>query len=142
MRTSEAQIARIKASEGFKAVPSNDAGALSWGYGHDRRNGELVPISVTEEQGDALLRADLPRYEAAVERLAPKANQNQFDALVDFCYNLGPAALATMLSHGIANAPSQMLRWIWVEVDGQAVASEALAKRREAESELFEQPVS
>ena len=142
MRTSESGIALIKAQEGFKARPSLDTDVLSWGYGHDRQGSELIPMSVTEAQADALLRADLPRYEAAVARLAPEANQNQFDALVDFCYNLGPARLATMLSHGFASVPSQMLRWIWMEQDGREVISEALARRREAESELFQQPVA
>lgn len=58
-----------------------------------------------EEQAEALLGEDLERAARCVDRLvAVKINQNQFDALVDFCFNLGCASLAQSTLLKMVNA--------------------------------------
>jgi len=135
MQISEAGIKFIKSFEGFAAYPYNDNGRMAWGYGHDQQGSEPVPMQVTQEQADALLRQDLATiYEPAVNALVPAScTQNQFDACCDFAYNLGTSSLRMMLSHGWNNVPVQML--LWDHVDGKV--DPGLAARRQAEVELF-----
>jgi lysozyme len=82
------------------------------------------------------LQQDVAAVEGAVNRLAPGVNQNQFDALVDFGFNLGVGALQTMLSHGLDQVPVQIPRWN--HVNGQV--SPGLTARRQAEVDLWNTP--
>jgi len=125
------------------------------GHGHDLTPAEIasgviqigdqyIPFEegITLAEADEILQADLAQnYEPAVNRqLAAQdvaATQNQFDALVDFCYNLGPARLATMLHHGFSVAPAHIPAWCYEEVDGVEVRSDKLEARRMAEVALF-----
>jgi lysozyme len=126
----------IMQSEGFSATPYDDNGKQAWGYGHDALAGEEVPTSITEPDAQILLKQDLSMVMNAVQKLAPQANQNQFDALCDFAYNLGVGALQTMLSHGFDQVPSQIPRWNHVN----RVESAGLTQRRAAEVALFNTP--
>jgi lysozyme len=138
MRTSANGISFIKANEGFTPIPKDDNGHLMWGHGHDRRGFELVPDYISLADSDALLAEDLAAYfEPTVNQLAPWVNQNQFDALVDFAYNLGTAALATMLHHGANQVVIQMSAWCYEHVNGVLVKSPGLAARRQKEIVLY-----
>jgi len=138
MNTSARGIDFIKANEGFAPKPTNDNGHVMWGHGHDQRGGEPVPASISLEDADALLVSDLANhFEPSVNSLAPWATQNQFDALVDFAYNLGVAALATMLHHGADAVPVQMAAWCYEHVNGVLTKSSALAARRQREIVLY-----
>ena len=144
MQTSENGISFIKTNEGFSPKPYIDNGHLAWGYGHDQQLGETLPSTLTLQDGDTILRADLAvRFEPAVTRqlalLGVTPTQNQFDALVDFAYNLGPADLATMMHHGWAQIPAQIPAWCYEHQNGVAVKVPALEKRRADEVALFNQ---
>ena len=144
MQTSPNGIQFIKTNEGFVSLVSNDNGKQVIGYGHDLLPGELALYShgISEADAETLLTRDLStRFEPAVSRLAPTANQNQFDALVDFCYNLGPGDLATMLHHGFDQVPTHILAWCYEEKDGVEVKSAGLEARRAKELTLFNTPV-
>ena len=134
MNISHTGLDLIKSSEDFKAWVYNDlAGYPTIGYGHKLLPGESFPSGVTEQEAEIILAADLAPVEAVVNRFCPQANQNQFDALCDFGYNLGIGALVQMLSHGWEQVPAQMLRWS--HAGGVVVAG--LERRREAEVALF-----
>jgi lysozyme len=133
MQTSPAGIVFIEDNEGFSATPYPDNGAPSWGYGHHQRPGENVPSSVTREQAEALLLQDMALLETYLTEAEPTLSQNQFDALVDFGYNLGMGALQTMLGHGLDQVPIQIPRWNHVN----GVVSPGLTARRQAETDLF-----
>ena len=102
MKTSEDGIAFIKAREGFNAQPRDDNGHPEWGFGHDQRCGEVIPMSITLVDADALLRSDLPLYfEPHVNSLAPWAKPESIRCAGGLLFTTwGPAALATMLHHG------------------------------------------
>lgn len=138
MTTSENGLALIRSNEGFSAHVYDDNGKQAIGYGHDIQPGESFPQGINVNQASILLQQDLQ------ERFEPTLNewllahqiiptQNQFDALMDFCYNLGPQSLLTMLGHGWDQVAQQIPRWN--HSDGQVVAG--LTARREKEVELF-----
>jgi len=92
--------ALIKHCEGYRArAYTCSAGYWTIGYGSRRmRDGEPVKQGdvVTLAIAEALLERDLLGAEADVNRLYPNCtDQNVFDALVSFVYNLGAGALAS-----------------------------------------------
>ena len=148
MQTSENGIAFIKQNEGFVPHVYDDNGHPAIGYGHDiqgdvpeawARNG------ITEPSADSLLRADLSaRFEPRLNALIPPGilpTQNQYDALVDFDYNLGGTALATMMHHGWTQIPTQVPAWCYKHVHGASVKDDGLEARRAKEVALFNTPV-
>ncbi len=142
MNTSENGIAFIKSEEGFCAIPYIDNGKWAWGYGHDQQPGEPLPVNISISDGDRILRRDLAaRIEPPLNRYLSEHDitltQNQWDAWADMAYNDGPADAITMIAHGIDQVPVQILRWVYEHVNGVAVKSDALEKRREAELALW-----
>lgn len=148
MKTSQNGINLIKQSEGTCLTIKPDNKGLQIGHGHDMNIDETITsivYGVDIKNGISMIQADyildrdlVTKYEPAVERLAPQANQNQFDALVDFAYNLGIAHLATMLHHGFDKAPDNIPSWCYEEINGVEVKSPGLAARRAAEVKLFQ----
>lgn len=142
MQVDDAGRAFIAGNEGYTPVPKIDAGGkLVWGHGHDQQPGEIPPTFISEPDSDALLVVDCPRFEPAVNALIPPScTQNQFNALLDFCYNEGPTNLATMLHHGWDQVPVQILAWCYEHIDGVPVKVPGLLARRQKELALFQQP--
>jgi lysozyme len=120
------------------------AGVATIGVGHT--GPDVTPgrrISPAESQ--ALLAADLARFEAAV-RAAVKVplTQNQFNALVSFAFNLGAGALQKSSLLGLVNgnvreaaAITRAFR-LWRNVNGHPNA--AIEARRQREAALFLTP--
>jgi len=143
MQTSPNGIRFIEQNEGFQDQVYNDNGRLCIGYGHDILPGESFPGWITVVEAEELLLNDLKtRFEPSVNRLAPHANQNQFNALVDFVYNLGPWALMRLLSHGWDEVSYQLPLWCHKHVDGVVVEDAGLKARRTKEVDLFNTPVA
>jgi lysozyme len=98
----------------------------------------------TAEEGDKMFAKELAIYEDAVERLiSVPLNQNQFDALVSFCYNCGTGALSNSTLRRVLNqgkyeqVPAQLMRW--VHAGGKEWAG--LVRRRKAEGALIIEPM-
>ncbi|MFJ1431362.1 lysozyme [Capnocytophaga canimorsus] len=95
MKISQQGIDLIKKWEGFRSSPYLDAAKVpTIGYGTTfYPNGKKVTMrdkSITEQEAEAYLRAVIAQFERVVNRLVTsKINQNQFDALVSFVYNVG-----------------------------------------------------
>jgi lysozyme len=143
MKTSERGIKLIKDSEGLRLRAYKCPGDV-WtiGYGHAIKATEshFLTEEITESIADLLLRKDIIDAELAVKKYVDVAiNQNQFDALVSFVFNLGPRALARStllkkLNDGkMLEVPAEFKRWVYA--DGKIL--EGLRKRRNAEAELF-----
>lgn len=141
MTTSENGIRFIEQNEGFSGFLYTDNGKEAIGYGHDLLPGESFPNGISQADAAALLESDLStRFEPALNALIPDGvtpTQNQYDALIDFCYNLGPADLATMMHHGWEQIPQQIPAWCYEHVNGVAVVNQDLKNRRAAEVALF-----
>lgn len=94
MKTSQKGINLIKNFEGLELKAYLcPAGVYTIGYGTTvLSGGEKVSedLICTEEEAELFLKHDLYRFEKIVnEVVTSPINQNQFDALVSFCYNLG-----------------------------------------------------
>jgi lysozyme len=157
MVTSPAGIAIIKRHEGVSRRPYRcPAGLWTVGVGHllypeqarlpmpDRL---VYPLAerdnrtLSDAEVDALLPADLRRFERGVARLCPAAihNQHQLDALVSFSFNVGLGALqrSTLRQKfnrsDVEGASGEFLRY--VKSGGRTLPG--LKVRRVEESKVF-----
>lgn len=113
------------------------------GYGHTGQ--DVHPGLVwTEDQAIAALRTNLLTSENDIERtvLVP-VNQNEFDALTSFDYNIGVGHLRSsttlrLLNEGNRQGASDAML-LWDKVDGKV--SPGLLRRRTAERALFLTPI-
>lgn len=88
MKTSQKGIELIKYFEGCKLRAYLDAtGIPTIGYGHTLT--ARMGLTITQEKADFLLNDDLLITENQINKLNLNLNQNQFDALVSFIYNVG-----------------------------------------------------
>lgn len=144
MNTSPQGRELITRFEGCKLTAYRDiGGVLTIGIGHTGK--DVFPgQEITEAEADALLAKDLIRTEHYVNALVEvPLNQNQFDALVSFTFNLGSGALQEstllkLLNNGeYSAAQAQFKRWDMCA--GRHI--EGLMSRRVTEAELFGSPV-
>ncbi|GAB4068638.1 lysozyme [Ancylobacter sonchi] len=140
----EAGLALIKQWEGRRLTAYKDpVGVWTIGYGHTAAAGPPAVKrgqKISEAQAEALLRADLAQYEAAVEAaVTVPLTDNQFAALVSFCFNVGPgnfrgSTLLKKLNAGDRSAvPGELAKWN--RAGGKVLAG--LANRRAAEAGLW-----
>lgn len=141
MQISAQGLELIKRSEGFRNCQYLDvAGFPTIGYGHRVIPPETFSNGITEEEGATILMNDVRRAEQAVNRLVRvPLTQGQYDALVDFCFNVGPVKLAasTLLKElndrQYAHAGLQLLRWDYAAGEPNT----GLRARRAAELQLW-----
>jgi len=141
MRLSTAGLQLIKRSEGYRRHEYRDCvGLRTIGYGHRLLSAESFPSGLDEAHAEAILATDIDRAEQAVLRLvAVELSQGQFDALVDFVFNLGVGRLSTStllrdLNAGrLDEAAEQLLLWDHCGAKENA----ALRNRRAAEFQLW-----
>ena len=154
MKISPKGIAFIKGFEAFyprvyddfqpkKVLRVGDVvrGTLTIGYGHTGKDVKIGMPFWTEPHASQVLDTDLDVYEAAVRRLLRvNVTQNQFDALVSFCFNCGESNLAssTLLKKVNARAPTseiqvQFRRWN----RSKGVVMNGLVRRRDAEAAMW-----
>jgi lysozyme len=114
------------------------AGVWTIGYGHtkDVKEGDKI----NKEEADYLLQEEMIEYESYINDFVEvPLNQNQFDALCSWVYNLGPTNLknSTMLrvlnEEKYADVPQEIKRWN--KAGGEVL--DGLIKRREAEAKMF-----
>jgi lysozyme len=143
MEYSDAGLAKTMEFEGLRLEAYQDVGGV-WtiGYGHtgDVKRG----MKITASEATELLRKDVQWAVDCVKRAVSRnVNQNQFDAMVDFTFNVGCGAftgstLLRMFNAGdTTGAADQFLRWKFVK----GVKVDGLLRRREADRKLFLTPV-
>lgn len=121
----------------YKAVPTERYYTIGWGhYGPDVDK----DMKITITKANALLKQDLTDSMSAVNKYHSKYkwNQNEFDALVSFAYNVGN--IRTLTANGTRSR--EMIRTKMLEYNksgGKVYAG--LTRRREKELELFNTPV-
>lgn len=146
LHISENGLRLIKNFEGFRATTyCCPSGQPTIGYGHSGP-GATAGRRVTVAEAEAMLRKDVVRFEAVV-RLGDhhdKLNQNQFDALVSFAYNVGTGSFSKSsvfiaLNTGeLSHIPPVLKKYTR---GGSGIPLLGLVKRRAAEIALFNSPV-
>lgn len=139
MKLSQDGIDLIKSSEGCRLKAYRcQAGILTIGYGHtgpDVFEGQ----EITQEEANTLLKLDLARFEAAVNKHCNTINQCQFDACVSLCYNIGPGAFAkssvVRLHNEVKYGDAAQAFMLWNKAGGKV--SRGLQARRAKESALY-----
>lgn len=145
MKTGERGLNLIKEFEGCKlSAYQCPAGVWTIGIG-STHYGDGTPVTKNktlpnEGAAMALLAATIGQYEKAVNATGVELTQNEYDALVCLCYNIGEgnffkSTLVKMLKAGDdkAEIAKQFLRWD--KAGGKPLAG--LTRRRNAEAELF-----
>lgn len=139
MRVSDICFEKIQEFEGLRLTAYKcPAGVWTIGFGHTK--GVKMGQTITKAQAETLLRGDLLPCEEYVRGLNLELTQGQFDALVDFCFNLGTAALqrSTLLQKIRTKADEQTIRGEfakWVNAGG--VRLQGLVKRRTWEADRY-----
>lgn len=102
MNISNKGLIEIMSHEGVCLSPYLDSvGVWTIGVGitkHDGKDPQTMG-TITIDQAIAMFKDRIGAYVAPVQKLGLVLNQAQFDALVSFCYNVGPQNLAN-LCHG------------------------------------------
>lgn len=142
MKTSQNGIDLIKKFEGcsLKAYKC-PAMITTIGYGQTfYLDGSKVKMGdvITQKQAESLLVTLLPKYEKTVlNSVKVPLNQNQFDALVSFCWNCGSSkTLFKMINEKFSDA--NIVGW-WVShyITGGGKELAGLVRRRKEEADLF-----
>lgn len=150
MTHSEACTLLVAHFEGLRLEAYLDGnGVPSIGYGHTE--GVKEGDTCTQEDAQQWLSEDLGTADEAVSRLVTiDLTQNEFDALVSLCYNIGQgnfenSTCLRMLNRGFKVTAINSLAYFendawhgWVFVAGEV--SKGLLARRQAEQKLFNTP--
>lgn len=142
MKISENGLKLIEQFEGlrltaYKATKRDKYYTIGYGhYGADVTQG----MTITEAQAEAYLRQDVAEAEASVNKYSGYGwNQNQFDALGSFAYNVGNLdGLTNNGKRSVAEISAKLPEYVY----SGGVKLEGLVRRRAAEKALFDTPVT
>lgn len=148
MKLSNTGIELLKEFEGFSSKPYLcSAGVPTIGYGSTfYENGKQVSLSdpkITESRAVELFLFQLKNYEKAVNTFVKvELNQNEYDALVSICYNIGITAfkkskLVKNINAGLKNETTLIKTNFnaWTFSKGKRI--QGLMNRRTKEFNLF-----
>lgn len=150
MKHSNKCMALVKKYEGFSSIPYKcPAGVWTIGYGTTNYpSGKKVlrsDRSITEQEASEFLNNQLLRFSRQVHQFILEKkltiNQNQFDALVSFSYNLG---LTPLFGEGkalniaiLTENPNLVAEAMKRYVFAKGVKLPGLVKRRDEEAALY-----
>lgn len=139
MKYSDNGYKLTKEFEGCRLLAYADGGGV-WTIGHGHTKGVKKGDLITAEGAQRFLEFDVMDAVDAVNKLVKvQLTQNEFDALVDFVFNLGVGAFSTStllrkLNKGdFEGAVNEFLRWD--HDNGKVVAG--LTRRCKARKDLF-----
>lgn len=146
MTPSKRCIDLIKQFEGFYAnaylcpasVPTIGFGSTMWADGRKVKLGEVISM----ENAEKLLQWEINNKVHCLNKL--RLNQNQFDALMSFVYNVGVGNLmkSTLYKKALLNANDptirdEFMKWNKARVKGVLTPLKGLTRRRQEEANLY-----
>jgi len=145
-KASQKGLDLIKRFEGLKLKPYQcPAGIPTIGYGNtyypSGAKVKLTDPAITKEKAEELLKFLLTSYEKGVDSFCrDDINQNQFDALTSFAYNVGVGNLqkSTLIKKVNKNPNDTTIRaefMKWNKGGGKVLLG--LTRRRQAEADLY-----
>lgn len=141
----------IKKYEGFYAdsylcpasVPTIGYGSTMWADGRKVKLGEKISL----ENAEKLLMWEVNNKSAHIQNLT--LNQNQFDAVMSFIYNLGLGAFQKSTLYKKINLNpnditirDEFMKWNKARVKGVLTPLKGLTNRRKSEADLYFTPMS
>lgn len=138
MKTGNAGLNLIKQFEGCRLTAYKcPAGVWTIGYGHTA--GVISGQTITQEEADKMLVCDVEKYERKVNKYYDRYrwNQNEFDALVSFAFNIG--SIDQLTANGTRSRAVIAEKILLYNKAGGKVLN-GLKRRREAERVLFLTP--
>jgi GH24 family phage-related lysozyme (muramidase) len=145
-KISDAGAKLVARFEGCRLTAYKDvAGIWTIGYGHTGyvkffKKNVCAGMTITQDQAVELLKDDLSKFEAPVNKYDSKYswNQNEFDALVSFALNNGSIDELTKFGTRTRSViASKILEYNKAKVDGVLQEVPGLTTRRKAEQTLF-----
>jgi lysozyme len=142
----DAGLKLIESFEGLRLTVYKDpVGIPTVGYGHVVRPQDTLSVgdTITQDQADAFLRADLQVAEHGVESvITGNLTDNEFAACVSLAFNIGVAnfahsTLAKDINGGNLEAAAHQFL-AWNKAGGRVLPG--LVRRRQAEMDLFQSP--
>ena len=132
-------LAFTEGFEGCKLTSYQDSGGI-WTIGYGHIAGISPDMNCTQEQADLWLKEDTQSSVDTVNRLVDiQLNQEEFDALVDFVFNLGAGSFASSSMLKYINSNKLDLAALefqkWDHCGGKVV--QGLLNRRIAEQKEF-----
>ena len=137
----------IALCEGFKSNPYTDGtGRWTIGIGFTTLNGQSVNAStppMTLQEAESILKDQVQQRASFVsDHVTVSINQNQYDAICDFTYNLGIESLLISellknINAGLQVTQENFTDWDNQTVNGKLVKVEGLYDRRLKEFNLF-----
>lgn len=141
-RIGQAGLVLIKQFEGCRLIAYQcSAGVWTIGYGHTV--GVYKGMKITQKKAEAYLLQDVAKLEKYINNpsyvpFTAQLNQNQFDALVSFAFNLGQGNVKKLCTGRTMNQiPSAMQRYC--RAAGKTLPG--LQRRRKAEAALYNKRV-
>ena len=141
-RIGQAGLALIKQFEGCRLIAYQcSAGVWTIGYGHTV--GVYKGMKITQKKAEAYLLQDVAKFEKYINNpsyvpFTAQLNQNQFDALVSFAFNLGQGNVKKLCTGRTINQiPSAMQQYC--KAAGKTLPG--LQRRRKAEAALYNKRV-
>ena len=138
----QAGLNLIKQFEGCR-LTAYQCSAGVWTIGHGHTAGVYKGMKITQAQADAFLKQDIAKFEKYINNpsyvpFTDKLNQNQFDALVSFAFNLGQGNVKKLCIGRVMNQiPSAMQQYC--KAAGKTLPG--LQRRRKAEAALYNKKV-
>ena len=140
MKISNNGLNLIKEFEGCRLTAYRcPAGRLTIGFGHTG-NDVKVNMKISQKRANELLKKDVEKFEKIVTKYYSKYNwnQNQFDALVSFAYNIG--SIDQLTNNGKRTIADISAKITAYNKDINGCVLNGLARRRKAEKKLFDTP--
>lgn len=146
MIVSKRCIDLIKQFEGFypnaylcpASVPTIGFGSTMWADGRKVKLGEVISM----ENAEKLLQWEINNKVHCLNKL--RLNQNQFDAMMSFVYNVGVGNLmkSTLYKKALLNPNDETIRdefmkWNKARVKGVLTPLKGLTRRRQSEANLY-----
>ncbi len=141
MKISQNGINLVKRFEGCRLMAYKcPAGVWTIGYGHTGSD-VWQGLTITQAKAEQLLRQDMMKFETHVMKFNNRYhwNQNEFDALVSFAFNVGSI---NQLTQNGKRSRVQIAAAMLKYNRGGGKILPGLTKRRQAEQELFLRPVA
>lgn len=137
MEPSDMIIQKLKGFEGLRLTaykPVSSEKYWTIGYGHCGAD-VYEGMRITLEEADKMFLRDLEKFICYVNNLHRPLSQDQFDALLSFCYNCGPGNLYQLTKgRDDMEVADKMLLY---NKDASGVTLPGLVSRRKWEHDLF-----